>query len=96
MENKAIDDKIKKWAKVKDAAKYLGVTPRTVFRWADAGRIPTKIERHRRFVLIDLESLAAEATSPASMILTLQSQIDFLKSQIESQTRIIEKLSQDR
>lgn len=48
------------------AAHYIGVTPSTLNRWADAGRIPTTktLGGHRRYTRDDLDQLAAELREP--------------------------------
>lgn len=50
-----------------EAAEILGVTPRTIVRWADDGTLPVAfrtVKGHRRFAAVDVEVLrkATEGT----------------------------------
>lgn len=54
----SIDLAARKFSKARSIAKRLGICPRTIFRWADAG----KIARHKinaRVVLFDENEVAA-------------------------------------
>lgn len=50
-------DTVLKWLTVRDASNLLGISPKTLRRWADAGLIPvaTTAGGHRRFLRDDVE-----------------------------------------
>ena len=48
------------WFRVGEAAEYLRVSKRTIYRWASEGRLPTYIigeRRHRRYRKDDLDKV---------------------------------------
>lgn len=58
-------------------ARRLGVSPKTVSRWAKDGRLPyfTTLGGHRRFKKEAIERLAADLGHPVELIGTQDSQI---------------------
>ena len=50
----------KEWYKIEEAAQYLGVSRRTIYKWCEEGRLPTYIlgeRRTRRFRKADLDKV---------------------------------------
>jgi excisionase family DNA binding protein len=58
--------KPKDYLETGEAAALLFVSPRTVARWAEEGKIPCTrtLGRHRRFAVADIRVLAAKLAEP--------------------------------
>jgi excisionase family DNA binding protein len=63
----ALDDD---WITLQDASEILGITPSTLRRWGDAGRVPMKrtLGGHRRFARAAIARLAGGAPARADLI----------------------------
>lgn len=54
------------WLPPREAAAMLGISPKTLARWADEGRLPCLVTLggHRRFSRQAIEQLAAQMVKP--------------------------------
>jgi excisionase family DNA binding protein len=72
---------IKEWFTIEEAAEYLCVSKRTIYKLTHEGRLPAfRIgkERHRRFRKEDLDKVprAPESTESMDFIMTLSALVD--------------------
>jgi len=60
----------RRWLRATEVADLFGVNPKTVTRWARAGRLGCMRTPggHRRFLAADVARLVAELTDPGSLI----------------------------
>jgi excisionase family DNA binding protein len=58
------------WLTLQDASEMLGVTPSTLRRWGDAGRVPMKrtLGGHRRFARAEIARVAGGQLAPAALV----------------------------
>ncbi len=61
------DPPLSEWLWPRDVADKFGVTPDTITRWANAGRIPVYVmpSGHRRYKRADVDRILAEAGAGA-------------------------------
>ena len=60
--------KLREYLKIADAAEYLGISPNTLRKWADEGRIAVRVNPangYRMFRREDLEAYLEAAAKPA-------------------------------
>lgn len=67
MVTKQVENQIPtEWLTVEEAARYLKVSRRTIYRWSEVGKLPAYIignHRHRRYKRADLDSVPRRADS---------------------------------
>lgn len=78
---------IKEWFTVLEAAEYLRVSKRTIYKLTREGRLPAfriSVERHRRFRKEDLDKVprAGEGNKTAEAILKLTAESDPVLAEI--------------
>lgn len=64
MVKKVVDENDKEWLRASEVAALIGVSSKTVSRWANAGRINCSktLGGHRRFARKDVEKLLKKAS----------------------------------
>jgi len=71
MVTKQVENQIPtEWLTVEEAARYLKVSRRTIYRWSEVGRLPVYIignHRHRRYKRTDLDSVPRRVDSVDSI-----------------------------
>lgn len=63
--------KIDEYLKIAAAARFLGVSPNTLRKWADEGRISAQVKSangYRLFRLVDLEKFLRKTASPTKIV----------------------------
>jgi len=76
-----------RWLPIQEAVVHFGKSERTLYRWADAGKIETKLDDNRTFVFVpdpepDPAAVNPEVVKLKTEVDALQTKIDELKSQL--------------
>jgi len=84
-----------RWLPIQEAVAHFGKSERTLYRWADAGKIETKLEDNRTFVFVPDPEPDPDQVKPAEVV-KLQSQVDALQTKVDMLVSQLTEAKADR